>query len=74
MSSPILSAPPDTEQLILLPVDQLTARWRERTLARAGYDDAQVKVLAPRGEIDLHAAVDLVEGGCSHALAVEILR
>jgi hypothetical protein len=74
MSSPILSALPDTEQVILLPVDQLTARWRERTLARAGYDDTQVKLLAPRGEIDLHAAVDLVERGCPHALAVEILR
>jgi hypothetical protein len=47
--------------------------WRAEELRRAGYDADQVAALAPRHDIDLHTAVDLVRGGCPHDLALDIL-
>ena len=47
--------------------------WRAEELRRAGYDADQVTTLGARHHIDLHAAVDLVRGGCPHDLALDIL-
>jgi hypothetical protein len=47
--------------------------WRREELERAGYAVRDAARLAVRLDIDLHAAVDLVEGGCSHELALQIL-
>ena len=68
-----LPAKPAGEDPILVAVDQQTAGWREETLKRAGYEDGQVKLMALRGEVDLHQAVLLIEQGCPHELAVAIL-
>jgi len=58
---------------IRVAVDQDTANWRAETLERAGYEDDQIKLLALRGDIDLHVAVWLIEHSCPHALALKIL-
>jgi hypothetical protein len=48
-------------------------RWRAKELQRAGYDPDTAHILALRGDIDLHAAVALVERGCPAELAADIL-
>jgi hypothetical protein len=48
-------------------------RWRLRTLLVAGYRYGDAINLARMGDVDLHAAVRLVERGCPSATAVEIL-
>jgi hypothetical protein len=48
-------------------------RWRAEELERAGYASDTAHILAVRGDIDLHAAVALVERGCPPDLAAEIL-
>jgi len=48
-------------------------RWRLRTLLGAGYGYGDAINLARRGDVDLHAAIRLVERGCPSATAVEIL-
>ncbi|MBA3427855.1 MAG: hypothetical protein H0U07_04700 [Actinobacteria bacterium] len=48
-------------------------RWRLRTLAAAGYELDDAVVLASNVQIDLKAAVELIEGGCPSATAVRIL-
>ncbi|MGH2936468.1 MAG: hypothetical protein ACRDL2_18410 [Gaiellaceae bacterium] len=48
-------------------------RWRADALERAGFDAQQASRLAARPDIDLHSAIHLVERGCPHALAVQIL-
>ena len=45
----------------------------ETELERAGYPVRDAKRLAARHDVDLHLAVDLIESGCSHELALEIL-
>jgi hypothetical protein len=47
--------------------------WRAEELIRAGYDPSDAVALAARHDIDLHFAVELVEHGCSHELAIDIL-
>lgn len=48
-------------------------RWRLRTLAAAGYELDDAVVLASNVQIDLKAAVELIEGGCPSATALRIL-
>ncbi len=48
-------------------------RWRAEELLRAGFDPAQAAELAARLEIDLHAATELVDRGCTPELALQIL-
>jgi hypothetical protein len=47
--------------------------WRREELERAGYDIAAAGALAERTDVDLHAAIALVRGGCPHATAIRIL-
>jgi hypothetical protein len=47
--------------------------WRAEELVRAGYDPSDAVALAARHDIDLHMAVGLVERGCPHELAIDIL-
>lgn len=49
-------------------------RWRTQELERAGYDAEAAFELALRSDVDLHAAVALVEHGCPPELALQILR
>ena len=47
--------------------------WRAEELVRAGYDPSDAIALAARHDIDLHLAVELVEHGCPHETAIDIL-
>jgi hypothetical protein len=47
--------------------------WRLAQLNEAGYDDAEAFVLATVLAVDLHQAVDLIQRGCSHEVALRIL-
>jgi hypothetical protein len=49
-------------------------RWRAQELERAGFEPDAAFELALRSDVDLHAAVALVERGCSPELALQILR
>jgi hypothetical protein len=48
-------------------------RWRLEMLERAGYSRAAATELAARHDVDLHAAIDLVEQGCTEDVALRIL-
>ena len=48
-------------------------QWRLASLERAGYDLESAAVLAASPEVDLHAAVTLLERGCPMDLALQIL-
>ena len=48
-------------------------RWRAEELERAGYEPRAAGRLAVRHDVDLHAAVDLLERGCPTDLALRIL-
>jgi hypothetical protein len=48
-------------------------QWRHDALERAGYDRESALVLAASHDVDLHAAVSLLERGCSVDLALQIL-
>lgn len=52
---------------------EIVEQWRHEALRRAGYDAEAATVLAASHEIDLHAAVSLLERGCSVELALQIL-
>jgi hypothetical protein len=47
--------------------------WRSEELERAGYSREQAATIAPRHDVDLHVAVDLVRNGCTPDLALLIL-
>jgi hypothetical protein len=66
MSAANLQAPYETEL-------ELVEQWRHEALRRAGYDAEAATVLAASHDIDLHAAVSLLERGCSVELALQIL-
>jgi hypothetical protein len=53
--------------------EQRIERWRVEQLERAGYDRRSAEALARHPEIDLHRAVDLVQGGCPPEIALQIL-
>jgi hypothetical protein len=48
--------------------------WRREELARAGYPPDAAEELAAREDVDLRAAVSLLERGCPPEVAIEILR
>ena len=48
-------------------------QWRLASLERAGYDMESAAVLAASPEVDLHAAVTLLEQGCPVDLSLRIL-
>jgi hypothetical protein len=48
-------------------------RWRAEELMRAGFDPSAAVELAACLDVDLHAAIDLLERGCPADLAVQIL-
>ena len=48
-------------------------RWRAMELERAGYSPEAAARIAARHDVDLHRAVQLVENGCPHELALKIL-
>ncbi len=48
-------------------------QWRHEALERAGYDGESALVLAASHDVDLHAAVGLLERGCTVDLALQIL-
>jgi hypothetical protein len=48
--------------------------WRLEQLMLAGYRPGEAKLLARRGDVDLHEATDLVRNGCPPKLVVAILR
>lgn len=48
--------------------------WRMHVLIEAGYPVTLAELLAPRGDVDLHQAAELVAArGCTPELAVAIL-
>jgi N12 class adenine-specific DNA methylase len=53
--------------------DEEVVAWRVEQLMRAGSDQACAVILARRGHVDLHEAVDLLERGCPPKVALEIL-
>jgi hypothetical protein len=48
-------------------------RWRFEQLVAAGYPENYADRLARNPDVDLHRAVDILTGGCSLELAVDIL-
>lgn len=48
-------------------------RWRAQELERAGFPPRDAATLAGRFDVDLHYAVGLIERGCTHELALQIL-
>ena len=62
-------------ELQLLPENEMerVQHWRAEELVRAGYDPGDAVALAARQDIDLHLAVSLVQRGCPHELAIDIL-
>jgi len=48
-------------------------QWRHEELERAGYDSESAIVLAASHDVDLHAAVNLLDRGCTVDLALQIL-
>jgi hypothetical protein len=48
-------------------------RWRMDELLRVGFDVESATLLASQLEVDLHAAIDMVESGCPPDLAARIL-
>lgn len=47
--------------------------WRFDALCRSGFDLDAAAVLAANVEVDLHAALELVDRGCPPELATRIL-
>jgi hypothetical protein len=64
-----------TAELHVLPENEMerVEHWRAEELVRAGYAPSHAVALAARHDIDLHLAVELVERGCPHELAIDIL-
>lgn len=52
--------------------EKVTA-WRQAELERAGYDPDAAQRLAPRLDINLHEAIDLLKHKCPADIALEIL-
>ena len=47
--------------------------WRAEELERAGYAPDAAARIAARFDVDLHRAIELVERGCPHDVALRIL-
>lgn len=46
--------------------------WRLKCLTDSHFESDQALDLARRNDVDLHAVIELVEAGASHALATDI--
>ncbi|MBA3842421.1 MAG: hypothetical protein H0X39_07340 [Actinobacteria bacterium] len=53
---------------------ELVESWRAAELERAGFPPAIAAELAPRTDVDLHRAAELLTKGCSPELALQILK
>ena len=62
----------ELQTLYVSEIDRIE-RWRHEALERAGYDPESALVLAASHDVDLHAAVSLLECGCTVDLALQIL-
>jgi hypothetical protein len=62
----------ELETLFVTEIDRIE-QWRHEELERAGYDPESALVLAASHDVDLHAAVGLLQQGCSVDLALQIL-
>jgi hypothetical protein len=60
-----VSAPP-------APRDPLTA-YRQRRFLQAGFTESQASAMAPRRDIDMHSVRNLVDAGCPHDTAFDIV-
>jgi hypothetical protein len=49
-------------------------RWREETLALAGWTPGRAPTIAERADIDLRRACDLLDNGCDQYTAWRIVR
>jgi hypothetical protein len=64
-----------TAETNIKPTEQeLVERWRAQELERAGFPEDVAAELAPRNDVDLHRAIELIENGCAPELAADILR
>jgi hypothetical protein len=63
---------PAVEEIVETELERVE-RWRADELMRAGFDPSSAFELAARLDIDLHAATELVDRGCSPELALQIL-
>jgi hypothetical protein len=63
---------PAVEEIVETELERVE-RWRADELMRAGFDPSSAVELAARLDIDLHAATQLVDRGCSPELALQIL-
>lgn len=48
--------------------------WRVQQLRKAGLDKRRAQFVASIPGVDYHAAIDMLEAGCSPALLIEILN
>ena len=55
------------------PFRRQVAGWRREQLVRCGFAPQLASRLATDGRYDLHALLELVDGGCPPELAVRIL-
>ena len=62
----------ESEQLEAPELEEVL-RWRFEVLVRAGYDAGNAMILASHGEVDLHAATDLLLRGCPPDTALRIV-
>ena len=65
---------PTVETTVRPTEQELVEHWRATELERGGYPPAAAGELAPRTDVDLHRAVELLQKGCSPELALAILR
>jgi hypothetical protein len=63
---------PAVEEIVETELERVE-RWRADELMRAGFDPSSAVELAARLDVDLHAATELVDRGCSPELALQIL-
>ena len=60
-------------ELVIETEQERVERWRTEEFLRAGFDPGAASELAARFDIDLHAAVELLDRGCAPELALRIL-
>ena len=65
---------PMTETNVRQTEQELVESWRAAELERTGFPPAIAAELAPRTDVDLHRAAELLTKGCSPELALSILR
>jgi hypothetical protein len=65
---------PTAETTTQLTEQELVERWRAQELERAGFPEDVAAELSMRTDVDLHRAIELLEKGCTPAVAAEILR